>query len=155
MYNYKSLSVLVAVATLGFSGIVLSENRKSAYYEHMSSIAFVYGLDKIKSEKNESERLKIARELSFMAFTYYVSSEKGEIYMSPKVDKYIQYLYMNLSEELTSMKSCFRDPLIWKNEETSKLSLPKNLEVSKKNYSKLTNDFLVFCEGEKRVRRGE
>ena len=122
-----------------------NEKRELGYYENMSAMTLVYGAELFNREDTTQEKQKIARELSYVIFTYWTHTRLGDLSRSSKVDRGAKKTYKIYFSENEEIIRIFKDPLGWLESDKPTMSPPKNnTSLTKDEYLKLLNRYHSF-----------
>lgn len=121
-----------------------------AYYENMSAIAFLYGLEIYKLEDDPDVKLNHAREISYIMFRYWADTRKGELIKSSTLDHLIPSIYQKITKQsdLIPVDDVFSDPLSWfPDNHSEKLTEPESLKgISFLDYQSIVKEYKSFLE---------
>lgn len=115
-----------------------------SYYQNMSQLALLFAGSLFEQADDAEERVRIARDTSYMMFTYWAETRIGQLRPSRKVDVAVQETY---EWPFAKQKEAevFKDPLVWLSSETPGLSPPKAISsMSKSEYVKLLDRYYRF-----------
>jgi hypothetical protein len=120
------------------------------YYENMGALVFVYASSLFDREEVAEERLNIAREISYVMFTYWVQTRIGGLQSSRKVDVAIQKTYkQHFSGTQTSEFAAFiQDPIGWFDTDNPMMGLPKAIRgISRSEYKTILPKYRKYLAG--------
>jgi hypothetical protein len=124
-----------------------AEFEPTNFYSRFSSFSFLEMSAVTDLVQDEEKREKIVRNLIFVAFNYFCSTQKGLVRPNEGFEKILRHVYSERTK-VASWSDSFQDPLQWPKEaEQPVLMLQKEIMLeSREAYSTAVQEFAEFLK---------
>ena len=146
------MKYLILTPLLFFSAInsplnadIIYETKDYGYQRKLSYLAFVYGFE-LFNKSNDVDKDLLARELSVMAFYYWLDSNRNNELHNRGIEIVIKTkVFPSLSKYGKSNKKLFfGDPLLWRKYDRPKIKPLPIYKMDKQKYLADLNDFSTY-----------